>query len=381
MKSNNFSFFFFSLLAVFLIVFYLFKNGLLAPLVNRRTLQKKNTLVDIEFKGKEYHLDFTKEYGQGAVEIAAFEPEEKWEGDTFSLREDMSLKNTFSLNLILQKNKKSTIALPKQVDLSTVNIIKIFVNTSKDNVNDVTMRLEDNDNACEYTIASLRSGWNLYSIKKDRFCGRNSELDWKNIRKITLSASGEAETEVFYDRLWAEKDEDYKSDLIALNPDIITLKMVGDKTFINFIPYGTSIALVKKITSVKDFTYTAKITPNSKGTFGINGRAHLENETGYFLEFAGIDSNIWRLYKIGKPAKGNTITVLDEGIISNFRVEKNKPLWLRLSFSHSLISAYISMDGTNFSQITQKKDNELKNGGIGIQSYSSLLLDKIDFSQ
>lgn len=144
---------------------------------------------------------------------------------------------------------------------------------------------------------------------------------------------------------------------------------------------GSTLGLINKITGVRNFTYTAKIIPQKIGTFGINGRTDVSTSYGYFLDFGGIGTGSWQLYKYGKVVNDSPVTQLDSGSIANFQIEASQPVWLRLTISGTSIAGYLSTDGKNFTKLTARSDGEHASGGIGIQTSASFLLESVEFSQ
>lgn len=388
---------FYLFLIIFIISAYLYKKGFLTFLSLEVSQKKpvettKKKLVDIEFKDKEYQENFSQKNQNSAIELAQFEKEEPWEGE-FDLDATNVIDGETSLSILSKNGQTTTIKYKKRVNLSALKLFKIYVYIPKEEIiNDITnltLKFSLTDSSFfEYPILNIKAGWNLVQMPKEKFTASKqddkSEALWENIDSIIieLAARSNAKVMVSLDRLWAEKNADYQKDFFVSSANMISLKNYSGKTYINVLPFEANLALIKKVTSVKNFTYTAKIIPQNKGSFGINARTDINTGYGYYLEMGGIDSASWQLYKIGQSSNGSSTTKLDAGEISNFLLEPNKAILLKIQVAGSKIRGYISSDGINFTKLTEKNDDELKTGGIGINTSSgSFLLESIDLKQ
>jgi hypothetical protein len=389
-------------LAVFIIVAGLYNNGSISFLPSA---DKKN-VIDIVFKDKNFVKDYSKEYSRSdTISISDFEENEKWVGD-INFENIIFLSGESSISLISRDREEKIISLKKNVDLQKMNTIKFLVYSGKidnsNNIEGLTVRFGNSDDSryFEYPILNVKYGWNEIKMSKDQFIlnggppteekaastgsAKTQGFSWSNISKITISLTARTGTsvELLFDRMWAESNDDYMNDFRALIYDIVSYKSFNGKTYPNFWPMGSVNALIKKITSVKDFTYTAKLIPQVKGLFGIGARVDISTNYGYYLIFNGVDTGTWMLEKIGKIVNKSSVTVLDQGEVNNFAVEKDKPIWLRIKTKGNSISGYFSTDGKNFTQLSDQSDNELKSGGVSIYvPAASVLLESVGFSQ
>ncbi len=388
-------------IAAFVVVAYLYNNGSLSFL----PLTDKKNIIDIVFTDKEYQQNFNKKYSGLVYEMAGFEQTEDWEGD-FNLDDTIFFEGETSVSLTSKNHETNAISLDKNLDLSDYESIKLLIYSDKlsnsDNLESLNLRFSDEDGSLyyEYPILNIKVGWNFFRMSKDNFIysGKTKakteestvsakaagRFSWADIEKVTISLTSRPNTkiELFFDRLWAEKNEDYQEDFKAANYNVLSLKNYQDKDYANIWCINGSVALLKKVTSVKDFSYTAKLIPQKKGALGITARTDMATNYGYFLTFGGIDLGTWTLYKIGKPVNKATSIILDQGQINNFIIEKDKPLWLRIETKGAKISGYFSTDGINFTKLSEVDDKEHKSGGIGFYaSGSSFLVESIDFKQ
>lgn len=401
---------FYIFIIIFIVLAYLNNNGTIATIFQKKPVITKKNIIQIKFNDKEYSIDYTKKFGDSAIEISSFEEGEKWKGDY--IVDDVNPWEGKTSYVVIAKGLQSNIlTLHKSMNLSNSTNIKMLVySSSQKNIDDIkraTLRLGNlTDTAYfEYDIRNIAVGWNIIEMAKNNFSyvSRSSSANeeesigttndkikigdnrlWGAIEKVTLELISRPNTqiELSYDRLWAEKDGNYKKEFLAKNFDMLSPRIWNGKSYINAWGMGGTLALFNKVTGVRNFTYTAKIIPQKIGSFGINARTDLDTTFGYYLDFGGIGTGSWRLYKVGKVINDSPITELDSGGIANFQIEANQPLWLRLIASNNAIAGYLSMDGKNFTKLTEKDDGETASGGIGIHmSAAALLLESVEFKQ
>ncbi len=360
----------------------------------------KQTKVNVEFKDKQYHIDFNqKKYADSVVNIAQFEAGEGWEGD-FTVDEANYVEGLSSYYISSENNITNRISLEKKTDLRKSEFIKIFVflRNPNDNINikNFSLRLGDKKGifSFEYQIPlASNAGWHLIKMPKGAFVlstrGKEKSMDnhWGNIEKITLelTARPNSKIELSIDDLWAESGN--INNIFQVNSlDMFSFRHYSGHTYLQILPYAASSFFLKKISSARDFTYTVKLVPwGKRGTIALVARANMNNGQGYYLELNGIEDNGWKLYKIGNSSrkdKGSVITRLASGLISNFVLDRGVPVWLRIKTKGNTIGGYISSNGTDFSQLTEKSDSEFASGSIGMnQADASYLIESIDFKQ
>lgn len=392
---------FYIFIILFIITAYLYKNGVIASLFPQKATVNK--VVEIEYQGKELKVDYPKKYNKLALELSGFEEGEKWKGE-FKISDANYWEGSSSYVIFSRNGQPVNLSLQKNIDLSDYSIFNILVYSEEqensNNIKKLAFRLGDrNDNEYyEYDILNVKSGWNIIRMSKNNFTlingstpikkdGEDSLVNknlWERIEKISLviNSRPNSQVELKLDRLWTEKDNDYKKDFLVGNDDMLSIRVFDGKTYVNLWNLGGNLTLIKKVTGVRNFTYTAKIIPQKTGAFGISTRTDINTGYGYYLNLGGIGTGTWQLYKIGKPVNNNALNELDSGSIANFQIEANQPVWLRFTTSDDTISGYFSTDGNAFTKLTEKNDNEHRSGGIGITtSSSSFLLESIEFKQ
>lgn len=379
---------FYVFLIVFIVIAYLYNNDMISFLPKKTPSTMISNVIEIQFTDKKYSEDFTDKWDGYVVELAGFEEAEKWKGE-YNIDDTNFMDGKTGYLIFSKDNKELIITLTKSVNLSDFDLFKFFVFSEKkeniENLKNFVLRFGDSETSYfEFSILNLKQGWNLIKMQKENFSEKGTPK-WSNIKNITISVNSRPKTQVefVFDRLWAEKSEDYQGDFLTSNMDMLSPKSIKDKTYMNLTPYGGYLSLIKKISSVKDFTYTVKIIPEKKGSFGINARSSISTGKGYFLDFTGVGSGMWQLYKVGKGETGNVTTRLSIGEIANFIIEEGKPIWLRIQTSGSKISGFMSNDGVNFTKVTEKNDSEISSGGTGLQigPSASILIESINFTQ
>lgn len=411
MKNSNVTVIVYTLVIILIsaVFFFTSKNGsffsLTAPANSPTPTQ---SVINIPFQEKKYHLDFDQQFAHSVVNIGGFAEDVNWQGE-FQIDDINYLEGSSSYSISSINNKPSVIFLEKPLDLSQMAIIKFFIFSEKEengeNIETFTLKFSDKKNtySYEYSIPNIvKGGWNLIEMSKKKFIYKTGKEDtektqdntgkkigsndlWKQIEKVTIILNSRPTSRVkfSFNSLWAEENQDYQNMFQTAGPDMISLKKYNKKTYLEILPFSGSSAFLKKISSVKNFTYTVKIIPQEKkGTIAIIARTDAATGYGYYLSLKGIDDSGWQLYKIGNSSKGILTTQLADGIIANFVLERNTPVWLRLKTDGSKITGYISLNGTNFIRLTERSDGELSSGGVGfMQGGSSFLIESIDFEQ
>jgi hypothetical protein len=374
--------------AVIIFIIYLFNEGAVSLLPSPYT--QKN-VVEMKFTDKRYQANYTDKYSKSStVEIASFEDNEVWEGDG-TYEDDNYMDGKMSLALKSKDKQPVVSTLNTRVNLKDYAVIKMLTFVAKaddaDNIQSLIVRFASKEGVVEYPIVNVKVGWSVIKMPKDKFFSEgkgNSNINWEEIQKIQIELTSRAKstTEVLFDRIWAESDDNFKEDLKSNNYDNLSYKRFNGTNVLQLWGVGGGYSNIKKITSVRNFSYTAKIYPNKKGSFGISGRQDSATNFGYYLVFDGIDTNSWRLFKIGKIGTKTATTVLDQGSINNFTIEREKPIWLKMVLKGSKIKGYFSIDGSNFTPLANANDGEIKSGGVGFYTAgSSMIIESVEFSQ
>jgi hypothetical protein len=297
-KSFN-SVYFYVFLILFIVIAYLYNNGTLTSLFPKSatSLSEKRNVVELEFKEKEYKQNFVKNYADEGLDIANFEEGEKWTGD-FNIDYINFLEGKTAFSFASKNNSTSVIYLNKSMDLSKFDVFKILIHSSKendgDNIQKLNLRFGNKSDSLyyEYSIRNIKEGWNIISMERKNFDfsqkaaakidektdGETSnDALWNNIETVTLELTARPanKVELTFDRLWGESDESYQELFRVDSPNTLSLKNFNKQTYLNVWRFDKNLALLRKITNVKNFTYTAKMIPQQVGTFGINARTDI----------------------------------------------------------------------------------------------------------
>jgi len=278
--------------------------------------------------------------------------------------------------------------LTDNFDFDNYSSYKMFVYlfSSPSNIEEFKVIFSNEKKDYVYSIRDLSGGWNLVVMPKDKFFYES--LGENTISKIRIELVSRTKTmaSATIDTLWAEKENNYLEDWNISDERFLALKSFSGKENLLFARVQENlVASIKKITSVKDYTFSAKFTPLTKGEFGLFMRGNYRNKHGYYLTLSGVDEDGWQIRKIGvfDKEKGVENITLTRGSIGNFRVEPERPYWLKAELSGRIVSLLVSLDGVNFSKLGDINDGSFSHGGVGItvSSPPAILLDDLQFSQ
>ncbi|PJE68600.1 hypothetical protein COU96_03180, partial [Candidatus Shapirobacteria bacterium CG10_big_fil_rev_8_21_14_0_10_38_14] len=238
-----------------------------------------------------------------------------------------------------------------------------------------------------FPIRDLAKGWNLLVLPKDKFSFFSPQTDGgklSSIEKITveLTSRPQARTIINLDSLWAEKEKDYLKDWHSNSEKFLSLKRNGNSVGLLAIGlYGNRATLSKG--AAKDYTFQTKFNSLKGGGFGLFLRGDYESGYGYYLMMDGVNTNTWQIYKYGLFDEKTQALVLEKGNISNFKVEKNRPYWLKAELKGPRLIFYLSVDGQNFIKLGETNDTSFTSGGVGFATSGSdmVLVDEVVFFQ
>lgn len=351
---------------------------------------KKTSIVDLLFSGKEYKLSYAAMDPANLVDIARYDKTEQWQGSG-NIENDVTFGGVV-MSMVDRDREKSSAILLKNLNLSSIDNIKFIVNYKSDPDNVETLNLyfgnKDKTSYFRFPITNLKGGLNHFSIPKSRFflveekeaelsktatkSGVRSTLSWDKIERVELELISRPSSKIFADIGWIRGE---KEDIFApeWNWDgtehFLNLYHTPDgKLALNIISAGRGLATLRRIGSVKDFTYSAKMISYKEGFVGIIFRADYKSGTGYFFSIGGIRTSDWILsknYLEGQQAK--TVQLL-KGQLANFEFTHDQPFWLKVSAKGDNLVLYFSLDGTNYTKLGEVNDNSINSGGIGVSS-------------
>lgn len=351
---------------------------------------KKTSVVELLYTGSEYKLSYADMPAKESVSIAKFDKTEQWQG-AGSIEEGQTRDDVF-LTLVDRDRQKVIAYLNKNMNLSGVDTIKLSVNlkSNPDNIEAFNLLLGNKDMSSyfRFPVTNMKEGENNLTIPKYRFflaedskegssrtissseALAKPQITWETIERIQLELISRptAKSTVDVGWIWAEKEDVFESDWNWTgDTHFFNLDHTSDgKTTLLANNIGGSVATLKKLGSVKDFSYSAKITSLKKGQIGLFFRGDYITGYGYYLAVGGLGTNDWSVSKYHVSNQQPITTVLFNGKISNFEFSKDQPFWLKVSTKGNQIKAYFSLDGKDWTPLGEDNDNEFGAGGVGL---------------
>lgn len=355
----------------------------------------KSSMVDLFFGGQEFKLSYSGMDVANLVNIAKFDKTETWQG-AGSIEEGLS-KGENVLSIIDRDRQKASSFMDKNLNLAGVDVIKLRVNLRTDPENLETLNLifgnKNLTSFYRFPLTNLKEGMNYFTIPKYRFflveeqgevksesksnkeatsVTAKSSFNWDKIEKVQLELisrpTAKANVEVGWIR--AEKEELFIPDwnwLAADEEHFFNLDLNREGKITLFVQnVGGSVATFRRLGSVKDFTYSAKINAVRKGSMGLFFRGDYKTGYGYYLAVGGLGTSDWIVSKYSKENNQPKSTVITNGQIGNFEFSMDQPFWLKVTAKGNNISAYFSLDGKDWTKLDSVSDNEFSAGGVGI---------------
>ncbi len=354
--------------------------------------------VQIKFSEKNFKFDFSQ-LPQDSVEILAlFEKDETWNGN-YELDDFLKWEGESSLMLTSKNNSKEDVYINKKINLDKYQIFKIAVNVSSDPSDIENFRIyfsnKDKTSYFLYPVRNLVKGWNFISIPKMKFSPTNARLiqqttskttdnnqakvsgiasgwSWSNVERIGFEFSSRTNSTavVNIDDLRALENEDFRDDFLVSSPLFLDLTKSSNKIVLQAKNVGAGTALVKKLSGLSNFTYKAKVMPQTiNARSGLFIRGDYKTNFGYYFMIDGLNGSRWQILKYGLVDEKPTQTVLKNGIINNFVVEKDIPLYLKVEAKDKNLKFSLSTDDKSFTLLGEVNDGEFKEGAAGIAVY------------
>lgn len=351
---------------------------------------KKTSLVELLFSGKEYKLSYAAMDSSNLVDIARYDKTEQWQGSG-SIEDDVTFGDNV-MSMVDRDRQKSSAILLKNLNLAGVDNIKFIVNYKSDAENVEALNLyfgnKDNTSFFRFPITNLKAGMNYFSIPKHRFFlveGQDAEaaktvtkaadkgkISWDKIERVELELISRPGSKIFADVGWirGEKEEVFTPDWNWDGAEhfLNLYHTLDGKLALNIRSVGRGMATLRRVGSVKDFTYSAKMTSFKEGFVGLFFRGDYKTGLGYYLLIGGIRTSDWTLTKTYLEGQLTKAATLLKGQLGNFEFTKDQPFWLKVSVKGDNISLYFSLDGTNYTKLGEVTDNSISAGGVGIQS-------------
>ncbi len=351
---------------------------------------KKTSIVELLFSGKEYKLSYKDIDPASLVDIALYDKTEQWQGSG-SIEDDVTFGGNV-MSMVDRDRQKSSAILLKNLNLAGVDNIKFIVNYKSDAENVEALNLyfgnKDNTNFFRFPITNLKVGMNYFSISKNRFflveeqakdvpksgtvTADKGKIGWDKIERVELELISRPGSKIFADVSWirGEKEDMFTPDWNwdGIEHFLNLYHMNDGKLALNARLVGRGLATLRKVGSVKDFIYSAKMISYKEGFVGLFFRGDYRTGLGYFLSIGGIRTSDWTLSKYYLEDKQVKTALLLKGQLGNFEFTKDQPFWLKVSTKGENITAYFSLDGTNYTKLGDVTDNSISSGGVGIHS-------------
>lgn len=372
-------------ITAFLSGFLLVRKGIVAvPTfgIKEKVVDIRNpSVVDILFRGKGYQLSFAEMDPRKLSVISKYDKSEQWQG-TGIIEEEQTMGGSVMF-LTERDGKKASAWLSKNLQLEHIDAIKFAVYMRSDPDDFETLNIvfgdKSGENYYRFAITQLQVGINYFSIPKNRFLlvGGKSEtramrtsFSWDNIERVQFELISRPEGKVSLDIGWirGEKNDAFDSDWSwDKNEHFLNLDIGQDgKPTLLAQNVGKGVATLKKVSSVKDFTYSTRLTSARRGTIGLFLRGDFLTLNGYYLTIGGVGTNEWAISKFGMVGPQAASTVLLKGQIANYEFNADTPIWLKANVKGNNISAFLSLDGNTWTELGNITDNEFAHGGIGI---------------
>jgi len=384
-------------LVVLGVTYYFYQQGGISFLPRKESVIRDRA-AEIPFSGEEYQLSY-QDKSDSAFNIADFEDNENWHGN-YEFDYMTLLEGESSIFLESRDHEKAVLTLKKKFDFEDFSDFKFFVylGTDSGDIEEFNLIFKGR-NVYKFPIRDLLPGWNFLVLAKENFSVSTALIEedeetfsdderiiqsQANIQEIAIELVSRPKTRsiVNLDSLWAE-EKGYLEDWNIESPKFLSMKRYQDSIGLLVVGLVGKRATLKKIPSAQNYTFQAKFVPVQRGGFGLFVRSDYNSGDGYYLMMGGIESDGWQIKKHGPSEKEKQSLVLAKGRVGNFKMEKNKPYWLKAEMKGSRIIFHLSLDGENFSKIGEARDESFLSGGVGIASFggSVFFVDEIQFFQ
>ena len=246
---------------------------------------------------------------------------------------------------------------------------------------------KEGSNYFRFPITNLVLGMNYFSIPKNRFflvegtdaVSKKSStnapavtvsLEWDKIEKVLLELISRPKSKATVDIGWIRgvQEDNFTPDWNWDGKEhFLNLYHTSDGKLTLFVlSVGRGLGTLKKIGSVKDFSYSAKMNSVKDGYIGLFFRGDYKTGYGYYLATGGIGSSNWSISKYYLDEKQVNTKILLKGEIGNFEFSKDQPFWLKVTAKGNNIVANFSLDGNKYTKLGEVTDNEFSAGGVGV---------------
>ena len=343
----------------------------------------KQAQTDIQFKDKKITLDYKKFDPKLIENIGTFSRDEKWLGSGFY---DTALYFEYpsSLNLAGGERNKITMERNNNLDLSKIINFDLIINFQSEltdlETGDLTF-VDSNKKTAVFVLPTTQSAknWVAINIPKEQFA-TDSDFNWNRIEKTRFNFLPRlfASVVVGLGGLRGQPGSILYNDWNTIDEKMLLLDKRKNEISLMVRNIGASVAVIRKITSVSNFTFQSSYSPLNSGLAGLFFRGNYKNGQGYYLLVGGIGGNQWQITKTGKD--GSKILALGE--INNFQFKYGEKYYLKADTKGNNIKAYLSTDGSNFTLLASTDDDEFTSGGVGLVTNGGVaLFNDFEFTQ
>ena len=362
---------FFLIVVTFLVSLYFYRKGEV-NLAGEDTYKEPSLIKITPFLEKKFHLNLTKNNKGEILTIARFEEDEQWdENGNFDLINFIEGNSSLYLNSENQHLVKAQNSLGEKKDISSYEEVGMFIylHTLPENIEEILLTIFNKKGDSEVIpITNLISGWNYWTYSCEKFSSeflKKSEVD-----KITISVKSRKDKVVLvsFDYLFFYKGEIRATELKGRREKpLVYFENLDGKMLPLISSYFNQTITIKRVTSVKNFDYRAKIVPFKPGPLGLFIKGDINSNNGYYFIVGGINKYDWQF--LVRDKENNELL---RGEINNFLIEANKEIWLRAKTVGNIIFLSFSVDGINYSNIGNIKDNTFSAGGVGVCGFDGV---------
>lgn len=375
-----------------------------------KTLITNLSSVQIKFSEKNFKYDFSPLPADTVEVLALFGKDETWNGN-HEIDEIIKWEGESSMMLTSKNNSKEDVYTNRKINLDKYQIIKLVMNVSSDPTDVENFRIyfsnKDKTSYFFYPVRNLAKGWNFITIEKMKFSAFNAKGEslpkttiknqptgagvasgwgWGSVERIGFEFSSRANSTavVNIDDLRTLENEDFRDDFLVSNPNFLDLTKNSNKIVLQAKNIGASTALIKKLSGLSDFTFKAKVMPQTiNARSGLFVRGDYKTNFGYYFLIDGLNGSRWQILKYGLVDEKAAQTILKNGIINNFIVERDIPLYLKVEAKDRKMNFSLSTDDKSYTLLGQVNDSEFKEGGAGIAVYDGgmSLFDEFSLTQ
>lgn len=359
------------------------------------------SLVELQYGEKSIKINSSTYPKETLTNILVFDGSQQWRGD--GEMDDTSYREKgYSLLMESRDNVRKEGYLLQKFNLSKYQTFQLAVNLQSDPADLESVRLyfgnKDMSSYYQYPLTNLVAGWMFLKIPKIKFSAINaassktatasgSGLGWDNIERVGLEVTSRLNSVVTinFGELVGLESEDYQDDWLTSNPAFLGLAKNKDGTIVlQARNVGTSVALIKKVGGISDFTFKAKVLPlKLSARSGLFARGDYKTGYGYYFLIDGVSGSRWQIAKAGLVDKVPKLTILKDGMINNFVVEANQPLYIKAEAKGSDLKFSLSPDGKSYTLLGSVNDSEFRTGGVGVAVMDSGLsqFDEIELNR